>query len=148
MYPLRHRAALDFRMSPSPPADTAADTATDRPQLEFRLAVKQDLERLTALTKAAVTPDGRCDLGFQLLHTPDKYEERLPKLMKKFTTNTCYTCIVAEATDEKGVKSIVGYAVWGWVEYDKDANNGNGAVKGGVLPKVKAIWDKYLPGKY
>lgn len=136
-----------FRMSQSTSADTASDTAASRPKLEFRLALKQDLDELTEVTNAAVTPDDRCGLGLQLLHTPDKYRERLPKLMKAFTKNNCYTCIVAEATDGKGAKSILGYAVWGWVEYDRHANNGNGVVQGGILPRVRAIWDKYLPGE-
>jgi hypothetical protein len=131
-----------------PPANTATNTAADRPNLQFRLAVEQDLDELTEVTEAAVTPDEKCDLGFQLLHTPDEYRERLPKLMKTFAKNHCCTCIVAEATDQQGVKSIAGYAVWSWVEYDKNANNGNGAVKGGMLPRVREIWDKYLPSEH
>jgi hypothetical protein len=126
-------------MSPSLYMATSADAS----KIEFRVAVNKDCPRLADIVRAAVEPDDGSFLGYLLQRNPAKYQRDLPSLVRLFTTNTLFTGIVAETTDEAGVKRVVGYAAWGWVGYPQEhGSDGNGA------PTTSMLMSRSLPAKY
>ncbi|KAL2198411.1 hypothetical protein P885DRAFT_58976 [Corynascus similis CBS 632.67] len=118
------------------------------PRLQFRLAMERDLDVLEKMSDEAAKLDPDSYRGFQKQCRPTGYLLALLRTTKLYTENNFFTCVVAEcATDDHPLipqGTILGYSVWGWVEYLED-DEGGVTVRMGMLPRVFELWDKYLP---
>ncbi|KAL2161004.1 hypothetical protein VTH06DRAFT_8717 [Thermothelomyces fergusii] len=128
----------------------AADFSLEPPgkvELRLRLATEEDVETLEKLSDDAASLDEGSLHGFQKACRPTGHALSLLRRAKMYTENDFFTCVVAEyAGDNPCIPpgTVLGYSVWGWVEYIED-DEGGLTVWMGMVPRVMEFWDRYLP---
>jgi hypothetical protein len=117
--------------------------------IKFRLATEADDELLQDLTQDAVKAADGSLHGHQLACLPEEYWEEFDRRLDMIMEHSFFTCVVAEFVGQ-GFRipdgTILGYTLWGWVEYTEDADGGT-MVRMGMLPRVIELWHKYLGGE-
>ncbi|KAL2169413.1 hypothetical protein VTG60DRAFT_6042 [Thermothelomyces hinnuleus] len=128
----------------------AADFSMESPghlELHFRLATEEDVETLEKMSDDSAALDEGSLHGFQKACRPTGHLLALLRRAKMYTENNFFTCVIAEYIGDNPCiprGTVVGYSIWGWVEYIED-DEGGLTVRMGMLPRVLDLWDKHLP---